>query len=146
MELLCQKRYPGKCQRFGTHWNIFQLHLKNTTEGPNPQVVRELGAVVTTVGLSEQSKIVVLVVGELGIECLQKLPDVWCGGDSRGHGVGAVTEAGADRLVNVEHVGEIIPTVRVQHGSRSRDVVEGAWAILLEEANHTAATRTTVEP
>ena len=99
-----------------------------------------------TVGLSEQSKIAVLVVGELGVECLQKLPDVRCGIDSRGHAVGAEAEAGADRLVNVEHVGEIIPTVRVQYGSRSRGVVERAWAILLEEANHAAATRTPIEP
>ena len=120
--------------------------MKNTTEGPNPQVGRKLGAIVPTVGLSEQSKIVVLVVGESGVECLQKLPDIWCGGDSRGRTVGAVTEAGADRLVNVEHVGEIIPTVRVQHGSRSRGVVKGAWAILLEDANHAAATRTPIEP
>ena len=92
MELLRQKQYPGKCQRFGTHWNVFHLNLKNTTEGPNPQVGRKLGAVVPTVGISERSKIVVPVVGELGTECLQKLPDVWCSGDSQSHAVGAVTE------------------------------------------------------
>ena len=115
-------------------------------KGESLQVGRKLGAVVPTVGLGEQSKIVVLIGGELCVECLQKLPDIRCGGDSRGHAVGTVAEAGADRLVNVEHVGVIIPTVRVQYGSRSRDVVEGAWAILLEEANHAAATRTSIEP
>ena len=70
MGFLCQKQYPGKCLHFATHWNIFQLNLKNTTIGSNPQVGRKLGAIVPTVGLSEQSKIVVLVVGELGVECL----------------------------------------------------------------------------
>jgi hypothetical protein len=50
--------------------STFQLNLENTTLGPNPQVERKLGTVVPTVGLSEQSKIVVLVGGELGIERL----------------------------------------------------------------------------
>ena len=99
-----------------------------------------------TIGLSEQTKIAVLIAGELGVECLQKLPDVWCGIDRQDHTVGAIAEAGADSLVNVERLGEIIPTVRGQHGSRSRGIVEGAWAILLEEANHAAATRTPIEP
>ena len=66
-----------------------------------------------TIRLSEQSKILILVAGKLGVECLQKLPDIRCGGDTRGHVVGAITEANADRLVNVEHVGEVIPAVRV---------------------------------
>ena len=100
-----------------------------------------------TVRLSEQSKIAVLVAGELCVECLQKNPDVRCGAfRCRGHIINAEAEAGANGLVNVEHVGKIIPTVRVQHGIRSRDVIEGAWAILLEEANHAAATRTSIEP
>ena len=124
---------------------ISELEEYNS-RGQNPQVGRELGAVVPTVRLSEQSKIVVLVGGELCVECLQKSPDVRCGGDSRGHTVGAVAEAGADGLVNVEHVGVTIPTVRIQYGSRSRDIVEGTWAILLEEADHAAATRASIEP
>ncbi len=114
--------------------------------GPNPQVERKLGAVVSAVGLGEQTKIVVLVGGELCVECLQKLPDERRSGDRGGRTVGAEAEAGTDGLVNVEHVGETIPTVRVQHGSRSGDAVEGAWAILLEEANHATATRTPIEP
>ena len=80
------------------------------------------------------------------IECLHKVPD-----DRRSFGrrvriLVTVAEATADRLVNVEHVGVSIPTIRVQHGSGSRDVVEGAWAILLEEASHAATTRSPIEP
>ena len=122
------------------------VNLKNTTEGPNPQVERKLGAVMPTVGLGEQTEVVVLVSGELCVECLQKLPDERRSGDRRGRAVGTEAEASTDGLVNVEHVGEIIKTVRVQHGSRSGDVVEGTWTILLEEADHATTTRTPIEP
>jgi hypothetical protein len=123
------------------------VNLKNTTKEPSPQVGRKVGAVVPTIGLSEQCKFAVLVIGEVCVECLHKRPYDLCSFGRRVRIIlVAVAEAGADRLVNVKHVGVIIPTVRVQLGSRSRDVVEGAWAILLEEADHAATTRTTSEP
>ena len=86
-------------------------------EGPNPQVECKFGTIVPTVRLCEQTKIAVLVRGELCVECLQKLPHEWRRGLSRSCVVGAVAEAGTDGLVHVEHVGEIIPTMRVQLGS-----------------------------
>ena len=49
------------------------VNLKNTTEGPNPQVERKLGAEMPTEGLGEQTDIVILVSRELCVECLQKL-------------------------------------------------------------------------
>ncbi len=86
-------------------------------EGPNPQVECKLGAVVPTVRLGEQTEIAVLIGGELCVECLHKLPHEWCSCDRRICIVGAEAEAGTNGLVDVEHVGEIIPTIRVQHGS-----------------------------
>ena len=32
MESLCQKQFREQWLRFGTHWDIFQLNLKNTTD------------------------------------------------------------------------------------------------------------------
>jgi hypothetical protein len=84
---------------------------------PNPQVECKLGTIVPTIRLCEQTEFAVLVHGELCIECLQKLPHEWSSGDRRGRVVGAEAEAGINGLVYVKHVGEIIPTMRVQQGS-----------------------------
>ena len=123
------------------------VNLEDTTEESSPQIGRKFGAIVPTVGLRAQCKIAILVFGKMCVECLHKVPDDW---RSFGRRVRTIlvteAEASARRLVNVEHVGVSIPTVRVQHRIRSRDVVEGAWAILLEEANHAATTRAPIEP
>jgi hypothetical protein len=137
---------PLSMSAFWDSLKHLSVNLKNTTERPDPQVGPKFGAVVPTVGLSNDCKIAVPVIGEMCVECLHKRPYDLCSFGRRLCTLVAVAEAGADRLVNVKHVGVIIPTVRIQHGCRSRDVVEGAWAILLEEANHAATTRTTSEP
>lgn len=86
-------------------------------EGANPQVECELGAVVPTIRLCEQTKIVVLVLGEQCVESLQKLPHKWCSGDRRVCIISAEAEAGANGLVYVENVGVLIPTMRIQRGN-----------------------------
>lgn len=70
--------------------------------------------VVTTVALSEETKITVLVLWELSVESLQQLPDVGGCGDSRCDRVGTVAETDADWLINIQHVGIVVPAVWVQ--------------------------------
>ena len=65
-------------------------------------VVGEFGAVVAAVGLGEDAEVAVLVLGELGVEGLEKGPDVGSGGDGGGDGVVAVGEADTDGLVDVQ--------------------------------------------
>ena len=86
-------------------------------EDQNPQVGCKLRTIVPTIRFCEQTEIAVLVRGELCVECLQKCPHERCSGDRRSRVVGAEAEPGTNGLVYVEHVGKIIPTMRVQFGS-----------------------------
>ena len=66
-------------------------------------VVGEFGAVVPAVRFGEDAEVAVLVLRELGVECLKKRPDVGGSCDSGGDGVVAIGEAGADWLVDIQH-------------------------------------------
>ena len=56
---------------------------------------------MSPIRLREETEIAVLVLGELGIECLQKLPYKRCGGDRRINVIGAKAEASTDGLVYI---------------------------------------------
>ena len=88
-----------------------------------------------TVTFGEDSKVAVLVLGELRIECLQKLPDKWGRCDGGCDLVIAVGETGADWLVDIEHVCKRVEGVRVQRGSRLA-IDEVTWPIFLEQTDH----------
>ena len=85
--------------------------------GLNLQVECKLGTVVPTIRFCEQTEFAILVIRELCVECLKKLPHKWSGSDRRGHVVGAEAETGTNGLVYVEHIGVIIPTMGIQYGS-----------------------------
>ena len=69
---------------------------------------------MTTIGFCEDTKVAVLVGGECGVEGLEEVPDVWSGGHSGIHRVGAVGEAYSDGLINVDHVCEFVEAVRIE--------------------------------
>jgi hypothetical protein len=95
--------------------------------------------------LGEDTEIAVLVLRELSIESLQQFPDIRRSGLGAGGIVGAVGEAHTNGLVNVKNVGVFVEAVLVQR-RRLRSVDEVAGAVLLEQADHGRASRTTVEP
>ena len=77
------------------------------------EVVGELGAVVAAVGFGEDAEVAVLVLGELGVEGLDEGPDVGSGSDGGSDLIVAVGETGADRLVDIQHVGELVEGIGV---------------------------------
>jgi hypothetical protein len=85
-------------------------------DSTNPQVECKLRTVMSPIRLGEQTEIAVLILGKLCVECLQKLPYERCSGDRRVRVIRAEAEASTNGLVYVEHVGVVIPTMRVRHG------------------------------
>ena len=73
------------------------------------KVVGKLWTVVSTVALSEETKVAILILWELSVEELQKL--VYVGGSCHraGHRVCTIAEASTDGLIDVEHVGIRVP-------------------------------------
>jgi hypothetical protein len=103
---------------------------------------------VPTVGFGEQAEIVVFVVGKRSEKGLEELPYVRLGRISRVYVESTVadTEAGVKGLVEVKHVGDVVPTVLVRCDAAGGFVCEEARAILLEKTDHAAATGSAVEP
>ena len=100
---------------------------------------------MTTVRFSKDAEVTTFVLRKLSVEGLQQSPNVWCCSNSTINVVGAIREANTDRLVDVQHVRIAVEAVGIDRWGRG-SVIELAWAILLEEAYHTTAARTAVEP
>ena len=79
-----------------------------------PQVLRKNRTVLSTVGLGEQTKIAVVVAGKRIEEGLEEGPHVLRGRIGRAYLKSTVAEADAKGLVEIEHVGDIVPTVLVR--------------------------------
>jgi hypothetical protein len=65
------------------------------------KIKRKLRAIVTTVRFSEETKITVLILGKLGVESLEEIPDSGSCSKSGHSIVSAVAETGSNRLINV---------------------------------------------
>ena len=66
------------------------------------KVVRKLRTIVSTIRLGEETKVTVLVLRELSVEGLKKVPDPRGSCKSGYSVVGAVAEAGGNRLINIQ--------------------------------------------
>jgi len=103
---------------------------------------------VSTVGFGEQTEIAIFVGGKRVEKGLEELPYVRLGRISRVYVESTVadTEAGVKGLVEVKHVGDIVPTVLVRCDAAGGFACEEARSILLEKADQAAATGSTVKP
>jgi hypothetical protein len=103
---------------------------------------------VPTVGFGEQAEIAIFVEGKRIVKGLEELPYVRLGRPSRVYVESTVadTEAGAKGLVEVKHVGDVVPTVHVRCDAAGGFVCEEARSILLEKTDQAAATGSTVKP
>ena len=116
------------------------------TVARNSQVVHKDRDILSTVGLGEQAEIAVVVVGERMVEGLEEAPYVRLGRLGRVYVKIASTVADVKGLVEVKHVGDIVPTVLVRREATRGLVFEEARTILLEKTEHAAATGATIEP
>ena len=112
------------------------------------QVLRKSRSIVPTVGFGEQSEIAVVVDRKRMEKCLEELPYVLLGRISRVYVESTVTSTEADvkGLIEVKHVGNIVPTVVVRCDATGGFACEEARSILLEKTDQAAATGTTVKP
>lgn len=117
-----------------------------TTTARHSQVLCKSGSIVPTVGFGEQAEIAIFVDGKRIEKGLEELPYVRLGHPSRVYVESTDTEAGAKGLVEVKHVGEIVPTVLVRCNAAGGFAREEARSILLEKADQAAATGSTVKP
>lgn len=112
------------------------------------QILCKSRSIVSTVGFGEQTEIAVLVIGKRVEKGLEKLPYVLLGRISRVHVESTITKTEADvkGLVEVKHVGNIVPTVLVRCNAVGGFACEEARSILLEKSDQAAATGSTVKP
>ena len=68
---------------------------------------------MSSIGFGEDTKISVLVLWELCVKGLDQFPDIRSCSVGAINRVRAVGEANTDRLVNIQHIGVAVPTVRV---------------------------------
>ena len=103
---------------------------------------------MSTVRFGEQSEIAVVVDGKRMEKGLEELPYVLLGRISRVYVESAVadTEADVKGLVEVKHVGNIVPTVVVRFDATGGFTCEEARTILLKKTDQAAATGSTVKP
>lgn len=109
------------------------------------EVGSKLGTIVAAVGLGPKTKVPALVVWECCVKVLEERPDVRGGADGRSSFVVSVAKTSPDGLINVEHVGDVVPGVLVQ-ARRAASVDEMAGPVFLEQPDHRRAARSTVQP
>ena len=92
---------------------------------------------MSTIGFGEQTELAVLVIGERMEKGLEKPPYVLLGRISRVdvESTIAITEADVKGLVEVKHVGDIVPTVLVRCNATGGFACEKARSILLEKSD-----------
>lgn len=100
---------------------------------------------MSSVALREDAEVPIFVLGKLCVEGLQQRPNIRSSGDGAGDLIIAIGETSTNRLINIQHVGVAVEAVRVKR-RRASAINEMAWTVLLEEADHTAAARASIEP
>ena len=81
-----------------------------------PERRKTLVVHTSAVRLRPDAKIPILILRELVVECLQEFPNQWSGGIGCVDVMlrGTIREASSIRLVDVEHVDVVVPTIRIE--------------------------------
>jgi hypothetical protein len=102
---------------------------------------------MTTIRFREDAKIARFILSKRRIEGLNQLPHVRSCGLSRCDRVSTVTEPYSHGLIYINYVGIVVEAESVvDRCGTGATWGKFAWTVLLEEANHRAAARTSVEP